>query len=36
MALVVGLVGGAFFSLAPPRGALEHVVVFKLVPPLRA
>ena len=36
MALVVCLVGGTFFSLMPPRGALEHTVVLKLVPPLIA
>lgn len=36
MVLVVGLVEGAFFSLAPPRGALECAVDFKLVTPLMA
>jgi hypothetical protein len=34
MAPMVGLVDGAFFSLAPPRGTLEHVTDLKLVPPL--
>lgn len=36
MAPVVGPIGVAFFSLPPPRGALEHAVDFKLVPPLIA
>ena len=34
MAPVVALVGGAVFTLAPPRGALVRVVDLKLVPPL--
>jgi hypothetical protein len=34
MAPMVGLVDGAFFSLAPPRGTLEHATDLKLVPPL--
>ena len=36
MAPVVGLVGGTFFSLVPPRGAFVRVVDFKIVPPLVA
>ena len=36
MAPIVGLVGAAFFSLVPPRGALDHTVDLKLVPPLVA
>ena len=34
MVPMVGLVEGTFLSLAPTRGALERVVVFKLVPSL--
>ena len=36
MAPVVGRVCAAFFSLVPPRGALERAVVLRLEPPLMA